>query len=103
MTPLNQRIASNQLDGSALVATTAKYTRQYQTFYNAYRDYKLALQGALNTDCSKQPTVFYDAITKAREKRILVHEASVQLLNLAEQYRGQFTNFRASTKQVKTE
>lgn len=96
MAPLNQRIASNQLDGSTLVLTTATYNTQYQNFYNAYKAYEQSLRTTLQIDCTKQPVVFYDSLTDARNKRALVHEAGAKLIQLAQQYRDEFTTFRTN-------
>lgn len=96
MAPLNQRIASNQLDGSNLVATTASYNTQYQAFYNAYKEYELSMRATMQIDCAKQPALFYDSLTATRKKRISVHEATIKLIDLAEQYKVHFTVFRAS-------
>ena len=95
MSPLNQRIASNQLDGSELVQTRARYNTQYQGLFTTYREYELALRDAMDIDCTKQPVDFYDAVTNARKKRLLVRDASVKLLDLAEQYKNHFNNFRS--------
>ena len=98
MSPLNQRIASNQLDGSNLVQISANYNTQYQLFCNAYGEYELALRGAMGIDCTKQPVMFYDALTDARKKRELVRENGLKLVTLAEQYKKQFSEFRGSRK-----
>ncbi len=95
MAPLNQRIASNQLDGSTLVLITANYNTQYQNFFNAYKTYELSLRNTLQIDCTKQPVVFYDSLAGARNKRAAVHEASAKLVTLAQQYKNEFTTFRA--------
>lgn len=96
MTPLNQRLAANRLDGSQLLQIAANYSLAYQDFYNTYRDYGLSLRNALEIDCKKQPVMFYDAIAAAREKRNNVQTTSQKLLTLAEQYRTQVTQLRTS-------
>lgn len=96
MVPLNQRIASNQLDGSKLVATTAEFNLTYQEFFEAYRVYDIALNLATDVDCTRQPTTFFDRLMEARDKRETLHEASKELTKLAKQYRQEFTEFRDS-------
>jgi hypothetical protein len=96
MVPLNQRIASNQLDGSELVATTAKYNAEYELFRAAYRTYDTSLAVILAIDCTKQPTTFYDKLAIARQERSKLHDSSVKLIVLAKQYRTQFDSFKAS-------
>ena len=95
MVPLNQRIASNQLDGSELVATTAKYDAEYQLFFDAYRIYDVSLAATLSIDCAKQPTTFYDKLSIARDERSKLHDSSGKLIALAKQYRTQFDTFKA--------
>ena len=94
MVPLNQRIASNKLDGSELVATTAEYNAEYQLFFDAYRTYDASLVATLAIDCTKQPTTFYDKLAVARNDRSKLHDSSVKLIGLAKQYRTQFDTFK---------
>lgn len=94
MTPLNQRIASNKLDGGELVATSAAYSRAYQEFYDAYISYDQSLSDARGIDCTKQPTRFYDQIADAHTKRTKVYETSSSLTMLSKQYKEQFDAFR---------
>jgi len=96
MVPLNQRIASNQLDGSELVATTAKFNDEYQVFKNSYSAYDISLSGVLAIDCAKQPTTFYDKLAIARQARSVIHDSSNKLIELAKQYRTQFDTFKTS-------
>lgn len=94
MVPLNQRIASNKLDGSELVATTAKYNAEYQLFFDAYRTYDASLAATSAINCMKQPTTFYDKLAIARDDRSKLHDSSVKLIGLAKQYRTQFDTFK---------
>lgn len=87
MTPLNKRIASNNLDDSTLVPITATFNDTYQKFYNDYKIYDLALDDVLTTDCQTQPTQFYSALQDAREKRITLGETSQELTDLAVKYK----------------
>lgn len=102
MVPLNQRIASNQLDGGNLVQLTASYNTAYQTFFNAYKDYETSLSAALAIDCTRQPTTFYDQVADARTKRQALHAASAKLVDLAAQYKSSFLEFR-KTANLSTE
>lgn len=94
MVPLNQRIASNQLDGSSLVSVTATYNTTYQSFYDSYKAYENAISSAMRIDCSKNPTQFYDAVADARQKRMKLHADSSKLVSLAGQYKKAFDTFR---------
>ena len=98
MVPLNQRVASNQLDGGKLVAITASFNTKYSDFYDAYKEYDRALTSASRIDCVKQPTQFYDAVAVARTKRQKLHAANQALVELAAEYQAEFKDFRAQVK-----
>lgn len=101
MVPLNQRIASNQLDGSGLVSITALFNTAYQDFYDDYKVYEQALSSAMEIDCTKNPTQFYDAVADARERRTDLYLSSTKLVQLAVRYHEEFKVFRA--EQTKSE
>lgn len=96
MVPLNQRIASNQLDGSGLVAVAAQYNATYDDFYEAYKSYEQALVKAMAINCTKNPTQFYDSVADAREKRIVLQTYNNKLVELASKYKSEFDIFRAN-------
>lgn len=103
MTPLNQRVASNQLDGSKLVGITAEYTKAYKgdpdgDFYNSYLDYENSLVAVMRIDCIKQPTTFLDALDEAHQKRLKLREATERLMSLARDYKKAFDTFRKDQK-----
>lgn len=95
MVPLNQRIASNQLDGGDLVRITADYNGAYQHFYNAFKDYDTALTNAMGIDCTKQPTTFYSQLNDARAKRLTLQAASQRLVQLAANYKTTFDQVKS--------
>ena len=97
MSPLNQRIASNQLDGSDLVKVTANYNTTYQQFFNAYKSYEDSLSTVLSTDCNNQPSTFYSQLLDARQKRLALHESSTKLVTLAKSYKTSFDTFKQAT------
>ncbi|HWT40435.1 MAG TPA: hypothetical protein VN081_04180 [Dongiaceae bacterium] len=96
MTPLNQRIASNNLDNSTLVPLTAEFNDTYTDFYNDYKDYDQSLSAVIQIDCKKQPTQFYSALQQAREKRIKVGKSSQELTDLAVEYKKAVATFTQS-------
>lgn len=103
MTPLNQRVASNQLDGSSLVSITATYTKVYKgdpegDFYNSYVDYENSVVAAMRIDCIKQPTTFLDALDEAHEKRLKLRDATKRLMGLARDYLEAFDKFHKEQK-----
>lgn len=94
MSPLNQRIASNQLDGSRLVKTTASFNQTYQDFKKKYSTYEVALGEVLKTDCTRQPSIFYSRLADARKKRQDLGKVNQQLVAGAEEYQTEFAAFR---------
>ena len=104
MTPLNQRIATSQLDGSKMLGVTARYTKAYKgrpegDFYTAYLDYENSLLAAIAVDCTKQPTVFIDALDKARQNRLKLREATERLMELSRDYKDAFDTFKKQQQQ----
>lgn len=93
MVPLNQRIASNQLDGGTLVKITADFSGEYQLFYDSYKNYEISLSSAMKIDCRRQPTTFYDQVADARKKRQALHQSSEKLTQLAVDYQTEFNTF----------
>lgn len=96
MVPLNRRLASNQLDGGALITVTSSYNDEYNTFYQAYIDYDNALSTVLDIDCKKEPVGFYTALLEARAKRVALSESNVKLKELVRQYGAAFTEFKTN-------
>ena len=97
MSPLNQRIASNQLDGSSLLKTTASYNTTYQRFFDAYKSYEDSLSRVLQTNCIDRPTTFYSQLQDARKKRDILQETSAKLVSLAKSYKSSFDTFKEAT------
>ncbi len=93
MVPLNQRIASNQLDGTNLIAITAEFNSADKEYYNAYRSYANAMSNAINIDCTRQPSQFYDAVAEARVQRKIFYQADQAMVKLMNDYRSQFSIF----------
>lgn len=94
MSPLNQRIASNQLDGGELVKITAQYNTAYQAFYDDYKVYEMSLNDARAIDCTKLQTKFYDQLGDASQKRIQLHDTNTKLVSLASDYKKEFERFK---------
>ena len=99
MVPLNRRLASNQLDGGALLTTAAEYNTQYNKFYIAYIAYDNSLSKVLKIDCSEQPVAFYNALLDAREKRTELSKINLRIKDLVRQYGKSFMDFKQSYKE----
>lgn len=98
MTPLNSRIAINQLDGGKMTSITSNYVTQFDAFSVAYQQYEEAMTRAMQTDCKKQPAAFYTALTDARTKRTAVHDRMLELRKSLTDYETEFTTFTAGFK-----
>lgn len=95
MTPLNERLASNDFDNAKEEALTKRFNDTYTDFYNDYKLYDQSLSAVIDIDCKKQPTQFYTALQDAREKRTAVAESSQTLTDLAIQYKKAVETVRA--------
>lgn len=89
MTPFNQRVAANQLNGGRLSEITASYSQQFQKFDEAYRVYERSLDSATTIDCTKQPTQFYSAALDAYEKRQTLEKIDTELIGLAKEFKNE--------------
>lgn len=98
MTPLNSRIALNQLDGGSLTSITSTYVTQFNTFSTDYQQYEEAMSHAMQIDCTKEPVTFYDAVTDARNKRSVVHDDMLALQKSLRDYLAEFDTFSAKVK-----
>jgi hypothetical protein len=96
MVPLNRRLASNQLDGGALLTITADYNSQYNKFYDQYIEYDNSLSKVLGIDCTREPVAFYNALLDAREKRIELSKTNQSIKDLVRQYGTAFTDFKTA-------
>ena len=98
MSPLNSRIAINQLDGGKMTSITSTYVTQFDAFSVAYQQYEEAMTRTMQTDCTKQPAAFYTALVDARTKRTAVHDRMVDLRKSLTDYETEFTTFSAGFK-----
>ena len=87
MTPLNQRIAINQIDGGKLGKIAAEFSQTFSKFDKAYSRYERDLSAAIDIDCTKQPTAFYDQVLLAYVSRQDLHEVDSELIGLAKQFK----------------
>ena len=76
MSPLNSRIAANDLDNTELEDITVKYNKAYNVFYSSYIAYDESLTKLLTINCIKEPVTFYNALLDSREKRASLSESN---------------------------
>ena len=96
MVPLNRRLASNQLDAGSLLTITADFNAEYRVFFDAYIQYDNAMTHLLTIDCNKEPVTFYNALTSAREKRVILSESNQAIQDYIRAYGVEFTDFKES-------
>jgi len=102
MAPLNSRITLNRLDGSTLVAITARYEQQLDDFRVKYQQYEESMSKTLKIDCKKQPVAFYDGVTETRAKRKLVHDSAAVLQKSIQDYKTAFEDFAKKIQGAKS-
>jgi hypothetical protein len=87
MSPLNSRIALNSIDGVELAKIKVDFDDKLGNFREKYSDYELSLDSTLGIDCEKNPVEFYNSLVGARTLRAGVNELTVELSDLANNYR----------------
>lgn len=93
ITPFNSRVALNQLDNKQLVAVASDYKTALSSFRQDYIEYEKQLAAAIKIDCQKQPVSFYDAVSSARSKRLVVYDDILKLGQYIDDYESEFTKF----------
>ena len=86
MDKFNNRISSNSLSNSDLVAVSKDYVSALDGFRLDYIAYEAQLSLALKVDCEKQPVDFYDAISVAYKGRNIVHDDVLKLNQYIDKY-----------------
>jgi len=84
----------NQYDASDLVKTTSDYDEALKKFRMIYKAYDDTMSELVRMDCQRTPVTFYDRVAVAREQRLAVHDAVVELQELIAQYREQVEEFK---------
>lgn len=104
MTPLNQRIAANQIDGGKLGKITAQFSQTFERFDKAYSAYERNLSAAIKIDCTRQPSAFYDQVLLAYQSRKDLYKNDTELISLAKEYKTESSSvFKSITPLGKTE
>jgi predicted GH43/DUF377 family glycosyl hydrolase len=95
MTPFNNRVALHRLDGARLVAVATTYEAQLAAFRTSYQQYEEAMSRTLKINCTNQPVAFYDSVNDARTKRKKVHDDTLMLHRIIQEYESEFEVFAA--------
>ena len=100
MKRFNSRVSYNNLNNSALVASTNEYDKSLDIFRNSYRDYETSLSSLISLNCDQNPAEFYNLLEITRAKRANVR-ASVENINAQlENYSTEVNNFDTNYRSV---
>lgn len=88
--PLNSRLILNRIEPGNLLTLATKYDQQLQTFRNDYQAYEVAMSRTLSFNCVKEPSLFYDSLVDAREKRQKTHDAAQDLQKVVIEFGEEF-------------
>ena len=89
----NGRLSSNNINSTNFTSVKNDYSSMLDTFRLDYKSYEEHLSAALNTDCSKQPTEFYNAVALARTDRSRVHDDVANLNQSIDKYQDLLNQF----------
>lgn len=101
MNRFNGRVESSGFGIADLSEISSKYGLALDNFRSDYKIYEEQLSLAISIDCSKQPTVFYDAVALARIERKQVYADVLKLNDYINQYQlalNQFGEFYQSNQ-----
>lgn len=101
MEPFNGRAAVNSLDVTQLISVATLYDQQLTTFRDDYQQYEQTMSKTLKIDCKNQPVEFYDSVTDTRNKRVTVHNDTVNLQTTIQSYKTAFESFTAQFEGIK--
>lgn len=90
MSPLNSRLAINQVDTVSLVTTSVDYTATLKEFRKDYSVYESSMRSVMDMKCEQDPVAFYTGIEMARKNRIALHQRVVELNAALVQYKNDY-------------
>lgn len=99
----NSRIVLNKLDAPALTSASARMQSNFSEFQEHYLDYADKIDATLDINCKEAPVTFYDALTRAREARVLVATDVREMDALLDEYQNGLDDLKAQLIQIETE
>lgn len=94
MVPLNNRLASNQIDASALTYITTDYNAVLRDYKSQYFAYYNTLESTITMDCQAKPVEFYSHIETLRADRDALGEQIMTINTQAYDYQTTFREIR---------
>lgn len=98
MSPLNSRLALNQIDTVSLVTVSVDYNEALTDFRSKYSTYETSLQKTIDMKCEQDPARFYGAIETARKNRQALHGAIKELNTLLLRYQKEYRSVGSTWK-----
>lgn len=98
MEPFDSWLALNSYNPSELISIAADYNDKLTDFRSDYQQYEEAMSKTLAINCTNQPVAFYDSVSDTREKRSKVHDATLELHRLINDYKKAFEKFAKDFK-----
>ena len=95
MFAMNSRLASNKITAAKLNEITAKFEASLNTFRDDYNQYDDHLLYAIQYDCTKDPSGFYNSLETARKSRNILRLNIVELDNYMNTYYDEFSKLAA--------
>lgn len=93
MEPFDSWLTLNSYNASDLVSIAADYNKKLGEFRTNYQQYEEAMSKTLDIKCTNQPVAFYDSVADTREKRKKVHDSTLALHDLIDDYKNAFEDF----------
>ena len=93
MDRFNGRLSNNNINNTNFTSLKNDYSSTLDTFRLDYKTYEEHLSAAMNIDCSKQPSEFYNAVALARTDRNQVHNDISKLNQLIDKYQTLLDQF----------
>ncbi|NLA43059.1 hypothetical protein GX865_02795 [Candidatus Saccharibacteria bacterium] len=106
MARLNAKVVEGRLHGGDLVKSTAAFEESLVKFRSDYREYEIAMNRLLKSDCQSRQHAFYLELEDVRSKRKAVHESVSAVNQASNDYYDSFTSFKDSyleEKKAKTD
>lgn len=94
MERFTNRVNHNAIDNQGLTFVTGEYQKALNSFRTNYSNYEKTLSVAIDTNCKVNPKDFYHSTQKARSLRLIVHDDTVKLNNLIDNYNQEFLKIK---------
>lgn len=98
MFAMNSRLSSNKITAAKLSDITAKFELSLNTFRDDYNQYDDQLITAIQYDCTKDPSGFYNSLEIVRKSRAALRQNVIELDNYMNTYYDEFSKLATERK-----